>query len=158
MTGGERTAVAAGCAVAGMLFTLAVSHWIAQRPVPLGAERGAASPPVTVSATRSALWLLAVGVSRHQQPDLNIQFPDDDARAIAAALGAQSNGSLYRQVRTLVLTNEQVTREAVLDAMEHFLGQAGRDDVAAIFLAGPTRAAERRGRGGTRGPEEHTSC
>jgi len=29
---------------------------------------------------------------------------------------------------------------------------------AAIFLAGPTRAAERRGRGGTRGPEEHTSC
>jgi hypothetical protein len=29
---------------------------------------------------------------------------------------------------------------------------------AAIFLAGPTRAAERRSRGGTRGPEEHTSC
>jgi hypothetical protein len=29
---------------------------------------------------------------------------------------------------------------------------------AAIFLAGPTRAAEHRGRGGTRGPQEHTSC
>lgn len=27
----------------------------------------------------------------------------------------------------------------------------------AIFLAGPTRAAEQRGHGGTRGPEEHTS-
>lgn len=129
--------MAAGCAVAGMLFMFAVSHWIAPRPVPLGAARGAASPPVTVSATRrSVLWLLAVGVSRYQQTDLNIQFADDDARAIAAALAAQDNGPLYRQVRTLVLINEQVTREGVLNAMEHFLGQAGRDDVAAIFLAG----------------------
>jgi TolB-like protein/ketosteroid isomerase-like protein len=120
-----------------MLFMLAVSHWIAPRPVPLDAARGAASSPVSVSATRrSALWLLAVGVSRYQQTDLNIQFADDDARAIAAVLAAQSNGPLYRQARTLVLTDEQVTREGVLDAMEHFLGRAGRDDVAAIFLAG----------------------
>jgi hypothetical protein len=29
---------------------------------------------------------------------------------------------------------------------------------AAIFLAGPTRAAERRGRDAMRGTEEHTPC
>lgn len=82
------------------------------------------------------LWVLAVGVSRYRQNDLNLRFADGDARAIAAALQKQVGGPLYREARTLVLANDEVTRESILDSMGRFLGQAGPDDVAVIFLAG----------------------
>src|SRR5262249_40145666 len=38
--------------------------------------------------------------------------------------------------KSLVLTNDQVTRQSILSGIERFLGQAGPDDVAMIFLAG----------------------
>jgi uncharacterized caspase-like protein/TolB-like protein len=82
------------------------------------------------------LWVLAVGVSRYRQEDLNLRFADSDARAIASALQKQAGGPLYREARTLVLANDEVTRESILDSMSRFLGQAGPDDVAVIFLAG----------------------
>jgi TolB-like protein len=39
-------------------------------------------------------------------------------------------------VRTLVLTNEEATRESILGGLSRFLGRAGPDDVAVLFLAG----------------------
>lgn len=115
----------------------ALSHWVSPRPVSGPAERLAAPSAATGAiARRSVLWLLAIGVSHYQQPGLNIQFADADAQAIASTLATQRQGPLYREVNTLVLRDQEVTRERVLEAMEHFLGQAGRDDVAAIFLAG----------------------
>ena len=43
---------------------------------------------------------------------------------------------MYREAKTLLLTDEEVTRESILDSLERFLGQAGPDDVAVIFVAG----------------------
>jgi len=115
----------------------ALSHWLSPRPISEPAQRQASAPePAGVIARSSVLWLLAIGVSQYQQSALNIQFADADAQAVASTLAAQAQGPLYRGVRTLVLRNEEVTRERVLEAMERFLGQAGPDDVAAIFLAG----------------------
>jgi len=87
-------------------------------------------------ARQAVLWLLAIGVSHYQQPSLQLRFADSDARAIAGAFQQQRGGPLYTDVQTRVLTNTEVTRESILDAMKNFLGQAGPDDVAAIFLAG----------------------
>jgi len=89
-----------------------------------------------VAATQPVLWVVAVGVSRYQNPAFNLQFADTDARSIAAALQQQGNGPLYRETKTLVLTNEAVTRESILGGFERFLAQAGPDDVVVIFLAG----------------------
>ena len=82
------------------------------------------------------LWVLSVGVSRYKEPGLNLQFADADAKAIGEELQAAAKRGPYREVRTLVLTDDQVTRESMLSGLSRFLGQAGPDDVAVLFVAG----------------------
>lgn len=85
---------------------------------------------------RPVLWVLSVGVSQYNEPGLSLQFADADARAIAASLQPQAGGALYSEVKTLALTNEQVSRQSVMSGITKFLGQAAPDDVAVIFMAG----------------------
>ena len=96
----------------------------------------AATPVTRTAATASVLWLLSIGVSHYRQSDFNLQYADVDARAIATALQGQGEGPLYTEAKTLVLTNEEVTRESILDSMGRFLGAAGANDLVAIFVAG----------------------
>ncbi|HUI25121.1 MAG TPA: caspase family protein [Candidatus Kryptonia bacterium] len=135
MTAGGRAAVAGACAIAGMLTV-----WVATRHVaPLASMRRVSATRVVTRgpvARHAVLWLLAIGVSRYQQPSLQLRFADSDARAIASAFEQQRGGPLYADIRTRVLTNTEVTRESILDAMKDLVGQAGPDDVAALFLAG----------------------
>jgi uncharacterized caspase-like protein/TolB-like protein len=138
MTAGGRLAVAGGCAVAGMLAVWAVQYSVRVGRGDSFATRLVSTPRAirTAAVTRSVLWLLAIGVSRYQHPELNLQFADVDARAIATILQHQADGPLYRETRSLVLTNEEVTRESILNSLENIVHQAGPDDVAVIFLAG----------------------
>lgn len=135
MTVAGRLRVAGGSTVAGILVTWALYHsgyGDAPRAVVMPAAHVTAAP----AAPASTLWLLAIGVSHYQQASFNLQFADVDARAVADALQRQGTGPLYHNVRSLVLTNEAVTRESVLDGMERFLGQARPNDVVVIFIAG----------------------
>jgi hypothetical protein len=79
----------------------------------------------------SILWLLSIGVSRYaSELGLSTLTP-------TLAMGDDRRSSKgYREVRTLVLTNEEVTRESILGGLSRFLGQAGPDDVAVLFVAG----------------------
>jgi TolB-like protein len=109
----------------------------ARAPQPQGKLAGAAAAlRATPENARRALWVLSVGVSRYNEPGIALQFADADARAFAAEIEAQRGRPLYRKVETLVLTNEQVTRESIINGIKSFLGKAGSDDVAAIFMAG----------------------
>jgi TolB-like protein len=95
------------------------------------------SPPYSSAVDPSStLFVLAIGVSKYRAADLNLRFADADARAIAETIGAAEAGRLYGKVRVKVLTNEEVSRESILDNMESFLGAAGPGDVTALFLAG----------------------
>ncbi len=135
MTVAGRLRVAGGSTVAGILVTWALYHsgyGDAPRAVVMPPAHVAAAP----AASASTLWLLAIGVSHYQQASFNLQFADVDARAVADALQRQGTGPLFHDVRTLVLTNEAVTRESILDGMERFLGQARPNDVVVIFIAG----------------------
>ena len=99
-----RLTIGAASVVAGMLFT-----WAALRVIPLPAplERVAFAPaPAPSPADGATLWVLAVGVSRYQDPRLNLAFAERDARAVAKVLRQQEGGQLYRAIRTRVLTNE----------------------------------------------------
>jgi len=96
----------------------------------------AATPATRTAATASVLWLLSIGVSHYKQSDFNLQYADVDARAVATALQRQGDGPLYAEAKTLVLTNEEVTRESILDSLGRFLAPAGANDVVAIFVAG----------------------
>jgi TolB-like protein len=127
--------VASGCTVVGILGAWAI------RPfghVTIPSVRITPVEPVaeTPPATGSVLWLLSIGVSRYQDTDFDLQFAAADARAIATALEHQGEGPLYAGMKTLVLTDDDVTRESILGSMERFLSQAGAQDVAVIFMAG----------------------
>ena len=135
MTTGARLATAGVCFVAGVLVAGVVHQHMrvtpAAAPVAGNAVRGSAT-----LGSPSVLWVLAVGVSRYRDPALNLRFADRDAEAVAAAFGGQRGGALYRDVRTQVLVNEQVTRESILAALEALLQQVRVDDVVLLFLAG----------------------
>lgn len=135
MTVAGRLRVAGGSMIVGILVTWGVYH-AGRNHTPAGVAT--ASPPIASTPVpgASVLWLLSIGVSRYQQVDFNLQLADVDARAIAAALQEQEGTALYRAVRALVLTNEEVTRESILDGMGRFLRQAGSNDVVVIFVAG----------------------
>jgi TolB-like protein len=97
--------------------------------------------PTTVDTTSkgassSILWVLAIGVSRYASPDLGLKFADADAQAMADTIQSAARNGPYREVRTLVLTNEDASRENILGGLSRFLGQAGPDDVAVLFVAG----------------------
>jgi TolB-like protein/ketosteroid isomerase-like protein len=127
--------VATGCTVAGIALVLTI-----QRPQSTAAPPEILAPPPPVGGAQaqalSSLWVLAIGVSRYEDPNFNLQFAAADAQSIDAALQRQAGGRLYNQVKTLVLTDDDVTRESILDNMERFLGQAGPNDIVLIFMAG----------------------
>jgi TolB-like protein len=99
-------------------------------PQPTALDTGSAA------ASGSVLWLLSIGVSHYSSPDLNLQFADADAQAMADTIQSAARNGPYREVRTLVLTNQNATRENILGGLSRFLGQAGPDDVAVLFVAG----------------------
>lgn len=135
MTLGARLTLAAACLAGSALITWAIYEPSSgrRRTTDLVVEERIES---AAPGARSTLWLLAVGVSRYRDPALALEFADTDARQIAAALRQAAAGGHYREVRSLVLTNEKVTRESLLDGLANFLGKAGPDDVAALFFAG----------------------
>lgn len=101
------------------------------------------SPPTMTTVTEAGqagsgpiLWVMSVGVSRYASPELNLEFADADATAMMDALRQAAKRGPYREVRSLVLTNEDVTRQTIMEGLTRFLGQAGPDDVAMLFIAG----------------------
>jgi WD40 repeat protein len=79
------------------------------------------------------LYVLAVGVSHYLHKGYDLKFADKDAKDLSNAL--QKQLAHYRQVHAVVLTNENATRKAILDAGTK-LRNAGREDVVVVFLAG----------------------
>ena len=133
MTLGARLSLAAACLVGSALITWAIYDPATLRhPVAVQSEHIEGAAP----GAGSTLWLLAVGVSDYREAKLGLEFADDDARDIARVLRAAAHGGRYREVRSLVLTNENVTRASLLDGLANFLGEAGPDDVAVLFFAG----------------------
>src|SRR5262245_28450265 len=135
MTARGRYLVGGGCMAVGLLALWSVlSSSVLDRAYPL-------PQPTTVDTTSkgassSILWVLAIGVSRYASPDLGLKFADADAQAMADTIQSAARNGPYREVRTLVLTNEDASRENILGGLSRFLGQAGPDDVAVLFVAG----------------------
>lgn len=136
MTASGRYLVAVGCLAVGFLGV-----WSALGPVALDRSYPIPQQPTTFHTTsgnssNSILWVLSIGVSRYANRDLSLKFADADAQAMADTVQSAARNGPYREVRTLVLTNEEASRESILGGLSRFLGQAGPDDVAMLFVAG----------------------
>jgi WD40 repeat protein len=81
------------------------------------------------------LYVLAIGVNTYQDETLTLKFAAKDARDFAAAM-ARQKGGLYRDVVVKVLTDEQATKDALLDGLDWLEKETTSRDVAIVFLAG----------------------
>jgi WD40 repeat protein len=81
------------------------------------------------------LFLLAVGISQYQLPDLRLNFADHDAERFVGAMKAQQV-KRYSEVNSKLLVNGDATLKNVKDGLAWLQSQAAEDDVGILFLAG----------------------
>jgi WD40 repeat protein len=99
--------------------------------------RAALSPGQQVVGTqrKPRLFLLAVGISQYQRPDLRLNFADLDAERFVSAMQAQQ-AKRYSEVNSKLLVNGDATLKNVKDGLAWLQNQATGDDVGILFLAG----------------------
>ncbi len=81
------------------------------------------------------LYILAIGVSRYQNKDIQLKYPAKDAKDFANAMLKQKGG-LYRDVVEKVVTDEDATKDNILDALDWIQKETTSKDVAMVFLSG----------------------
>jgi len=81
------------------------------------------------------LYILAIGVSKYQNNDLRLQFASKDAKDFVEAMKLQK-GKLYQDVVVKLLTDEEATKDDILDGLEWLQREVTSKDVAMVFIAG----------------------
>lgn len=97
--------------------------------------KGTASTPEQTAALQPKLYVLSIGVSAYQRPELRLRLAAKDARDLSATFQAQRK-TLYRAIESKVLLDQQATKANILDALEWLQRQTTAKDVAVLFLAG----------------------
>ncbi len=82
------------------------------------------------------LYVLAVGVSKYNDDNLDLKFAAKDAKDFVEAVETQKGRGLYRTVTTKLLPDKKATRTNILNGMDWLEKQTGSRDVAILFLAG----------------------
>jgi len=90
---------------------------------------------VEADLRKPRLYVLAIGVSRYQDPGLVLSFASADAGDVAAALKAQEGG-IYREVVAKVLRDEEATLHNVQEGLDRIARETTARDVAVVFMAG----------------------
>jgi uncharacterized protein YecT (DUF1311 family) len=101
-----------------------------------GAESLYANADVNCTAQRPkpTLYAVALGVSDYANPEWNLQYAAKDARDVLERIKAKS-GASYSEVKELLLTDKQVTKES-LGQIPDFLKDVTIDDTVLMFVAG----------------------
>jgi hypothetical protein len=101
-----------------------------------GAESLYANAEVNCTAQRPkpTLYAVALGVSDYANPDWNLKYAAKDAKDVLERLKTRS-GASYGEVKELLLTDKQVTKDSV-GQIKDFLRGATIDDTVLMFVAG----------------------
>ena len=93
----------------------------------------------TVAATQDIykpdLYLLSIGVSKYEQSGYSLDYAHKDAESIAFVLNRQS-GKLYGKIYKKIITNQNATRENILNGLDWILKESTQKDLSVIFIAG----------------------
>jgi hypothetical protein len=81
------------------------------------------------------LYILAIGVAKYQDTTLNLNFPAKDAGDFTRSWDSQKN-KLFREVVVKLITNENATRDNIMDGLEWLQKQVTQKDTAIAFFAG----------------------
>lgn len=81
------------------------------------------------------LYILAIGVSRYKDESLRLQLAHKDAKDFVEAMNTQ-RGRLYAEVKAKLLTDDQATKDDILDGLEWLQRETTHRDTAMVFIAG----------------------
>jgi hypothetical protein len=81
------------------------------------------------------LYVLAVGVSKYHDENLNLTFPDKDAEDFVKVMQAQEGG-LYSHVYSRDLPDDHATREEIRKGLNWLKKSTTSRDIAVLFLSG----------------------
>ena len=84
------------------------------------------------SKAKSDLYIVALGVSDYDNPDLQLQYAAKDATDIAAAFEKYGTGRKH----LLVLTDKEVKDKTVLEKVKMFLSATSPEDRIVFYVAG----------------------
>jgi len=84
---------------------------------------------------KSDLYLVAVGVNRYADANLNLNYAASDATAMAA-LFRDRGDTLYARVHTTELLDQDATKARITEALKEAASQTRPQDTLMVFLAG----------------------
>ena len=100
-----------------------------------------ASAPATVHLIRNvhvfkpSLYILAIGVSNYDNPELRLQFPAKDASDFTQTMMRQI-GLLYERVDVKALTDKTATAANIRNGLYWLQTQTTNRDIAMLYIAG----------------------
>jgi len=81
------------------------------------------------------LYAVVIGVSKYESADLKLKYAAQDAKDFAERLVRQQGG-IYGKVSARLLTDEDATRDGIVEALEWLEGEVTSRDVGMVFMAG----------------------
>ena len=111
---------------------LAKNRWTTSEPASVRLRWNGVEPQFT---TKPKLHVLAVGISAYEDSTLALEFAAKDAHDFAETLRHQAGG-LYEQVNVKLITNQEATKDTILEGLEWIDSHTSPSDLAMIFLAG----------------------
>lgn len=88
----------------------------------------------TAEELKPNLYMVSVGISEYHLNNLNLEFADDDAKAISQVFRNQEGG-LYHKVNLKELYDQDATQAAIKQATEWLQQETTQKDVAILFIA-----------------------
>jgi len=80
------------------------------------------------------LYVVSVGISQYHRNDLNLEYADDDAKAISQVFRGQED-KLYNNVIIKELYDQDATQDRIIEALEWLKAEVTQKDVVLIFIA-----------------------
>jgi len=85
-----------------------------------------------IAGDKPNLYLLAVGVSDYQVNGLDLNYADDDAKAIQRIIKKQE-GELYGAVKVKILTDKEASEDGIQSGLDWLLDHSTERDLSVIF-------------------------
>jgi WD40 repeat protein len=112
-------------------------------PVSVGLVWKGAPALMEEDLKKGKMYALLVGVGRYKDSQIKqLKWAAQDARDMNTLLERQ-RGKLYRDVEVRLLTEEDATRDAVIDGLEWLKRSTLKGDVAILFMSGHGATDER---------------
>jgi uncharacterized caspase-like protein len=87
------------------------------------------------TAPHPVLYVLAIGVAKYKNPDLELEFAAKDARDFVETVRKQKGG-LYKDVVVQLLTDTDATRAAISKGLIWLRKEVTAQDLAMLFFSG----------------------